>query len=251
LVIIIAALLIRAAPGRQAWVRAARTCRQGTSADREKTWICYGFRHGGRLSFYLYLVAFGKCLYREVVFDEEAQQTFATSLATIQQQLAVLTNTLLEKEVEPPQELSSLEKALIEKPDVKTLNELNDNLLEGYIILSNIERTTSTEEANEITNGFIVNIPRIEAISVISSGPTAEEYYLGKKSRYTRRALVKVPTLEGLTMLGQPPTKGYFLSYYLTKDTVQDNVLIYREATKGREFITSYLKKWRENGDGT
>ncbi|MBU2560650.1 hypothetical protein KKA03_07130 [archaeon] len=157
----------------------------------------------------------------------------------------------VEQEIENLETGAALEKALIERPDVKTLNELNDNLLEGYIILTNIERTTSTEEANEITNGFIVNIPRIEAISIISSGPTAEEYYIGKKSRYLRRSLVKVPTLEGLAMLGEPPTKGYFLSYYLTKDTIQDNVLVYREATGGREFIKSYMEKWREMGDGT
>jgi hypothetical protein len=157
----------------------------------------------------------------------------------------------VEQEIENLETGAALEKALIEKPDVKTLNELNENLLEGFIILTNIERVTSTEEANKITKGFIVNIPRIGAISTISSGPTAEEYYIGKKSRYTRRSLVKVPTLEGLAMMGQPPTKGYFLSYYLTKDMVQDNVLIYRENTKGREFIKSYLARWRGEGDGT
>jgi hypothetical protein len=154
----------------------------------------------------------------------------------------------IEQEIENLENGEALEKQFIEKPDFETLVELNENLLEGFIILGNIERVTSVEEANDLTKGFIVNTPRIEAIVTISSGPTAEEYYLGKKSRYLRRSLVKFPTLMDLATVGEPPTKGYFISYYLTKDTIQDNVLIYKEETGGSEFIKSYLARWRGEG---
>lgn len=154
----------------------------------------------------------------------------------------------IEQEISNLENGETLERQLIEKPDFETLVELNKNLLQGFIILGNIERITSKEEAADLTSGFTVNIPRIEAIVTISSGPTAEEYYLAKKSRYVRRSLVKLPMLKSLAEDGEPPSKGYFLSYYIVKDTIKDNVLVYREETGRSKFVEEYLDRWREEG---
>jgi hypothetical protein len=154
----------------------------------------------------------------------------------------------IEQEISNLENGEILERQLIEKPDFETLVELNKNLLQGFIILGNIERITSKEEAADLTSGFTVNIPRIEAIVTISSGPTAEEYYMAKKSRHVRRSLTKLPTLKSFAEAGEPPSKGYFLSYYLVKDMIKDNVLVYREETGRSKFVEEYLGRWREEG---
>jgi hypothetical protein len=141
-----------------------------------------------------------------------------------------------------------LEQELMVRPDFETLVKYNENLLKGYIILSNIQRVTSKEEAETITRGFTVNMPRIETLVIVSSGPTAEEFYLGKRSRYIRRSLIRVATLESLAEAGERPSKGYLLSSYIITDMIYSNPLLYPEATGKSRFVEEYLKRWRNEG---
>lgn len=151
----------------------------------------------------------------------------------------------IEQEISNLETGEDLEKQLIEEPDFETLDKLNENLLQGFIILSDIERITSKEEAADLTSGFTVNIPRIETIVIISTGLTAGEHYVGKKARYKKRSLIKFPVLKGLAEAGERPSKGYFLSYYIIKDTIYDNELIYQRETKKSKFVEEYLERWR------
>jgi len=141
---------------------------------------------------------------------------------------------------------AALEAQLMDRPDFETLVKYNENLLRGYIILSNIQRVTSRAEAAELTLGFTVNMPRIEALATVASGPTAQEYYLAKRSRYTRRSLIRIATLESLADAGETPSKGYLLSSYIINDMFYTNPLIYPEATGKSVFIEEYLTRWRD-----
>jgi hypothetical protein len=119
-----------------------------------------------------------------------------------------------------------LEKLIVEKPDFETLKQLTENYIRGFILLDNLERLTSIEEAKRLTGGFSEKKPWLEAYARAARGMSADEYLEARRSQYRGRTINRIPLMYKLQSMGMSPSKAQ-LVHDLASDLLYDNIFLW------------------------
>jgi len=119
-----------------------------------------------------------------------------------------------------------LEKSLIQKPDFMTLKELTGTYIRGFILLDNLEKLTSVEEAKKLSGGFSEKKLWLEAYARAARGLSADEYLEARRSQYRGRSLNRIPMMMKLQGMGMLPSKAQVV-HDLASDLLYDNIFLW------------------------
>jgi hypothetical protein len=123
-----------------------------------------------------------------------------------------------------------LEQKHLTKPDFETARDLAQHYIKASVLLKNIERIVSLEEANAITGGFSEDVLLLEAYGRAMQGLSADEFFEARRSRYRGRTLNRLPLMQTLVVKGLVPSKAQVV-HDLTSDLVYDNSYIWHLGT--------------------
>jgi hypothetical protein len=160
----------------------------------------------------------GKALYQDADASALAGEAEKTDIPPLK---LFLTNLSINA-----REGKELEQNHTEKPDFETARDLAQHYIRASVLLRNIERATSSEEAKAITHNFSEQMLWLEAYGRVIKGLSADEYLESRRSQYRGRSLNRLPLMQQLGPMGMSPSKAQVV-HDLTSDLIYDNTFLW------------------------